>query len=151
MVHARGMHLWHWLRNRFSPEQAGWFGAGLGVAALCMVGYQVVAAALLGGPPPQPRALAAILTPSPTRSPLPTRTPTNTTTPFPTRTPLPTRTPTPTPTPFPTRTPRPTPTPPPGQPLLDAAPDAVVAVVATFVARTNAGLQPLIATAGPGR
>jgi hypothetical protein len=41
--------------------------------------------------------------------------------------------------------------PPPTGTLADANPDAVVAIVATFVARTNAGLQPLIATAGTGR
>jgi len=37
------------------------------------------------------------------------------------------------------------------QSLFDAGPDVVVAVVATFVARTNTGLQPLVATAGTRR
>jgi hypothetical protein len=145
------MHRLRALLEHLTAEHIGWFGAGLSAAAVGVVGYQLLAATLLPGlalPGPQPQAEVA-------RSPSST----STRTPFPTRTPLPTRTPFPTPTPRPTRTPFPTPTPHPTPTdtsagdlltkLTLAGPDAVVAVVATFAARTNAALEPLAATRTP--
>jgi hypothetical protein len=138
------MPIWHWLHSRLSPEHLGWFGAGLSAAALGVVGYQLISAALLAGPLPGPQ-------PAPQAAGrFPERTPTPTSTPVATRTPRPTWTPTPTRTPSPTRTPTPTPPDPAGgvasvlATLTIAEPDAVVAVVATFAARTNAALEPLM-------
>ncbi|MBV9597702.1 MAG: hypothetical protein JOZ87_12655 [Chloroflexi bacterium] len=102
------------LRQRLTAERLGWFGAGLSLAAVGVVGYQVVVASLLSGllptavalPGPQPST-----TPTdafPTRTPFPSHTPFPTRTPYPTRTPSPTRPPSPTPTPYLTRTPVPT-------------------------------------------
>jgi hypothetical protein len=163
----------HSLLGRLSAERLGWFGAGLSAAAVGVVGYQFVLAALLAGPLPGPQPDPAASSngggissatprsspsPFPTRTPLPTWTPSPTRTASPTRTPSPTRAPTDTPTPFPTRTPRPTPTPSPA-PSIDLAdelsglaraePDALVGAVATFAARTNAALRPLVATPHP--
>jgi hypothetical protein len=160
----------HSLLRRLSAERLGWFGAGLSAAAVGVVGYQFVLAALLGGPLPGPQpdpaaasnggisspTLRPSPTPYPTRTALPTWTPSPTRTASPTRTPSPTRPPTDTPTSFPTRTPRPTPTPSPSVDLVDelsglaaSEPDVLVGAVATFAARTNAALQPLVATPHP--
>jgi hypothetical protein len=108
-----------WLRSlleRLTAEHLSWFGAGLSVAAVGVLGYQLLLAALpIGLPGPQPAAAQAegfpTRTPLPTFTAFPTRTPYPTRTPFPTHTPFPTRTPSPTPTLEPTRTPRPTRTP----------------------------------------
>jgi hypothetical protein len=140
------MQAWSWLKSHLNAEHAGWFGAGVGAAALGVVSYQLLLAALLTGalPGPQPsgeQTLRSTPSPSPTRTARATATPTST--PTATRTPSPTRTPTPTPTPRPA----PTPTPTFGVALPD--PDLVVAVVATFAARTNAALQPLVVTPRP--
>ena len=141
------MHLWQWLRDHLSGEHVGWFGAGLGTAAVGVLGYQFIAAALLAGPWPGPQAVSL----QPTASARPTASAT--------RTPFPTRTPTATPSPSPTRTATPTRTPMPAPvdgvaatlaTLTVAEPDAVVAVVATFAARTNAALEPLL-TPNPRR
>jgi len=175
------MHSWHSLLDRLTAEHVAWFGAGLSVAAVGLVAYQLIVVSLLGGLLPPPLALPGpqptpaptdgfpTRTPFPTRTSFPTRTPNATSTSFPTRTPYPTRTTTPTPTasltrtplpthtplpsrtPFPARTPSPTP-PPEGPDLLTTAvladPDAVVAAVATFAARTNAAFDGLQATPG---
>lgn len=137
------MHLWHRLQERLTAEHLGWFGAGLSVAVAAVVGYQFIAAAVFGSPfpGPQPNVVVAAGHAPPT--------------PTPSRTPTPTPRPRPTSTPMPTRTPRPSATPTPGNgvaavvaTLSVAEPDVVVGVVATFVARTNTALQPLVATAG---
>jgi hypothetical protein len=143
------MELWHWLQNHLSSERVAWFGAGLGTAALGVVGYQLIFAALLSGPlpGPQPALVAAAQATRQTPSPFPTRTPRPTSTPSPTRTPSPTHTPSPTRTPTATPTLRPTPTPTFGVALPD--PDLLVGAVATFAARTNAALQPLVVTPRP--
>ncbi|MBV9897804.1 MAG: hypothetical protein JO020_26905 [Chloroflexi bacterium] len=143
------MQAWHWLTTHLNAERVSWFGAGLGAAAVGVLGYQLLLAAFLAGPlpGPQPSPDAVVQTDRPTPSPFSTRTPRLTSTPTPTRTPNPTRTPTETPTPRPTATPRPTPTPTFGVALPD--PDLLVGVVATFAARTNAALQPLVVTPRP--
>jgi hypothetical protein len=153
---------------------AGLSAAAVGVVGYQLVAASLLAGALPGpqpadGGPSPSRVLLPFPTPTayPTRTPLPTRTPFPTPTPRPTRTPFPsptpspTRTPSPTPSPWPTRTPSPTPTPRPTRTpsptptdpaadllggLLLGDPDAVVAAVATFAARTNAALEPLAAT-----
>jgi hypothetical protein len=128
------------LLERLTVEHLGWFGAGLGVAAAGVLGYQLVLASLLGGLGgglwPASEALSgpeagqaptdgfATRTPFPTYTPWPTRTPSPTYTPLPTHTPWPTRTPSPTSTPAPTRTPRPTATPYPTRTPYPAAPYA---------------------------
>jgi hypothetical protein len=133
------MELWHRLQERLTAEHLGWFGAGLSAAVAALLGYQFIAAAIVGSPlpGPQPNAVAATVHTTPT--------------PAPSRTPTPTATPRPTATAFPTHTPTPTP----GNSVAAvlatlevAQPDVVVGVVATFAARTNAALQPLVATAG---
>ncbi len=164
-----------WLRSlveRLTTEHLSWFGAGLSVAAVVVLGYQLLLAALpIGLPGPQPAAAAAdgfptrtplpTFTPFPTRTPYPTRTPFETRTPFPTRTPSPTATPAPTRTPLPTFTPFPTRTPSPTRTpavaglespdalatLILADPERVVAVVATAAARTNQAFDALEAQA----
>jgi hypothetical protein len=139
------MELWHRLQERLTAEHLGWFGAGLCAAVAALLSYQFITAAVFGSPlpGPQPNPVAAAV--HPTASPTSSRTSTPSPTARPTSTPLPTRTPRPSPTPTPT----------PGNgvaavvaTLSVAEPDVVVGVVATFAARTNAALQPLVATAG---
>jgi hypothetical protein len=175
------MHTLRSLLERLTTEHLGWFGAGLSVAAVALVGCQLLASVLGQGglwqwpssmalPGPQPEAASPDA--FPTRTLFPTRTPYPTNTPYPTRTPLPTRTPSPTPTPAPTRSPRPTPTPfptrtpyptrtptpvapfePPDALLTEvlADPDAVVGAVATFAARANQAVDALQPTPGSHR
>jgi hypothetical protein len=166
-------------RDGRTAEHVAWFGAGLSLAALAVVGYQLIVASLLPAPLAWP-GLQPTPAPTdgfPTRTPFPTHTPYPTNTPLPTRTPVPTRTPLPTPTlvltrtPLPSRTPVPTHTPyvtrtayatrtpsptPPLEPpdtlatAVLANPDAVVDAVATFAARTNAAFDGLQPRATPG-
>jgi hypothetical protein len=150
-----------WLRSlleRLSAEQLSWFGAGLSVAAVGALGYQLVLAALPGGlAGPRPadapadgspgfstRTALPTFTPFPTRTPYPTRTPLATRTPFPTRTPSPTptfeptRTPRPTRTPFPSETAAPTRTPSPTRTLAPGSLDAPDALATLTLADPDA-------------
>lgn len=161
------------LAKRLNAERVGWFGAGLSAAALGVVGYQFVLAALLAGPTPgaaggpttfgglpglQPtsspaRTPTSSRTPTPTRTAFVTRTPSATPTAAPSRTPTPSRSPTPTRTSSPTRTPTPTPTPgvdPAGivATMTRADPSVLVGAVATFAARTSEALRALEVTPG---
>ncbi len=90
---------WRTLLAQLSGERLGWFGAGLSAAALGVVGYQFVVAAVVDGPlpGPQPAPVAPTAGAHATATPWPTHTPRPTATPPPTRTPLPTRTPIPSP------------------------------------------------------
>jgi hypothetical protein len=149
------------LLRHLTGERAAWFGAGLSIAAVGVVGYQLLIATLLVGPLPGPPAPALVLgsaSPTPTRTPRPSATPFPTNTPRPTSTPRPTNTPRPTPTPTrrPTRTPTPTATPTPPSGVADvvatltaASPDVMVGAVATFVARTRDALDRLAVTPRP--
>ncbi len=133
------------LIKQLTAERVGWFGAGLGAAAVGVVGDQLLLASLMDGQLPGPQPLA---TPTLTQAPTATRTPRPSATPYP----IPTRTPTRRPTSTSTRASSATPTA--TQPdvlatLTLSDPEGLVAAVATFAARTNAALGSLPVTPGP--